>query len=504
MSMDPVRASAAPKRASRALLALLGLAALAASPITTAAVTTTSDPYVLPAAAGVQTRAILTVGESVPSEGASSYRLVGIPDGTGAYANGDGTLTWLANHELPATSGAVRDHGATGAFVSRWTLNSTTLDVSYGDDLIEQVATWNVATGAYNAPAQGVLLGRFCSADLPARSAFFNAASGQGYSGRIFMNGEEVGNEGRAFAHLADGAAAGTSYELPRLGKLSFENAVANPATRNKTVVAGTDDSTPGQVYIYVGRKTKTGSPVARAGLTNGVLYGIKVQSAPMEDRATGVGAASKPFSLHPFGDVSAWTGTQLDTASDAAGVTEFLRPEDAHWDPSHPNDLYFVTTDRFDPNKAVNDPATDGRSRLWRARFQNRMDPTAGGTITMLLDGTEPQQMLDNMTIDRSGHVLLQEDPGNQTYLAKIWQYTIATDSLKLIAEHNPAFFLASAGDARFITQDEESSGIIDAERLLGPGWFLFDVQAHRTNPDPELVEYGQLLALYNPDSAP
>ena len=47
-------------------------------------------------------------------------------------------------------------------------------------------------------------------------------------------------------------------------------------------------------------------------------------------------------------------------------------------------------------------------------------------------------------------------------------------------------------------MTQDEESSGIIDAEDMLGKGWFLLDVQAHNTNPDTELVEFGQLLAMY------
>ena len=33
--------------------------------------------------------------------------------------------------------------------------------------------------------------------------------------------------------------------------------------------------------------------------------------------------------------------------------------------------------------------------------------------------------------------------------------------------------------------TIDEESSGIIDAHEVLGKGWFLFDAQIHKTNPD-------------------
>jgi MYXO-CTERM domain-containing protein len=48
--------------------------------------------------------------------GGGTYRLAGIPDGMGAYDNGNGTFTLLVNHELGATSGIARAHGASGAF----------------------------------------------------------------------------------------------------------------------------------------------------------------------------------------------------------------------------------------------------------------------------------------------------------------------------------------------------------------------------------------------------
>ena len=51
---------------------------------------------------------------------------------------------------------------------------------------------------------------------------------------------------------------------------------------------------------------------------------------------------------------------------------------------------------------------------------------------------------------------------------------------------------------NSSFIIQDEESSGIIDARHILGDGWFLLDVQVHKTSSDPELVEGGQLLAMF------
>jgi len=60
---------------------------------------------------------------------------------------------------------------------------------------------------------------------------------------------------------------------------------------------------------------------------------------------------------------------------------------------------------------------------------------------------------------------------------------------------------FQPGLNPAVFITQDEESSGIIDAQQVLGEGWFLFVVQNHKASTDPELVE-GGLSRDDSPDS--
>jgi hypothetical protein len=52
------------------------------------------------------------------------------------------------------------------------------------------------------------------------------------------------------------------------------------------------------------------------------------------------------------------------------------------------------------------------------------------------------------------------------------------------VLAQFDPAQF--TSGAAGFITQDEESSGIIDAARFLGGGSFLFDAQVHKAIPRP------------------
>src|SRR5438034_10801125 len=105
---------------------------------------------------------------------------------------------------------------------------------------------------------------------------------------------------------------------------------------------------------------------------------------------------------------------------------------------------------------------------------------------------------MLDNVTIDRLGRIVMDEDPGNAARVSKIWVYPIATGEFFEVAHHNPAFFDSSIpNNPAFITQDAESSGIIDAADILGPGWFLLDVQAHKASHDTELADGGPLHTL-------
>jgi len=474
-------------RLRRTILICVLIASVTMTAKATRGPSSSASPYLLRAVPGVVTAAILTVGDAV-----GGYRLVGIPDGLGAFDNGDGTFTLLVNHEIRETLGIPRAHGAKGAFVSRWIIRKDDLAVVHGSDLIQNVATWNVAMGIWNVPAKGEAMSRLCSADLPPASALYDPATGLGYEGRIFLNGEEVSpvQEGRVFGHLMDG----TSYELPALGKASWENILAHPDTGSRTVVVGLDDSSgavAGQVYVCVGEKGASANPVEAAGLSNGELFGLKVTGFPTEPD-DGIPDETQ-FTLHRFGNVSSMTGAAIESASNANGVTAFKRPEDGAWDPSNSTDFYFVTTATF-----------TGPSRLWRLRFLDPAHPDWGGTISMMLDGTEGHHMLDNLAINRRGQVFLQEDPGipadNPNYLAVVWRYTIETDTLERVAQADADRFVAGPRPPFLGTQDEESSGIIDVSDILGEGWFLLDVQAPDPQAETELVAGGQLLALHVP----
>ncbi len=467
---------------------------------------TTTEPYLVPTIPGVEIISILTVGDSV-----GGYRMVGIPDGLGAFSSIGNQFTLLMNHEITTQRpGVVRAHGSNGAFVSRWTINRNTLKVLKGEDLTpspNHVFLWDPVHNEYT---QGTTQWqRLCSADLPAESALF--AKRRGTHERIFFDGEEVDdpNSARAWARIVTGPHAGEAWQLPRLGRMAFENAVACPYAQQKTVVIVTDDGNldtagvvanlPSEVYVYIGTKQENGHPIEQAGLTNGSLYGLKisVDGNPVTEESDlfGLGTSSPiragRFSLHNLGDVSNLTNFQLEAASINAGIARLRRPEDGAWDPrnTHKNDFYFVTTANITTN-----------CRLWRLRFDDIEHPENGGTIEILLWGDEGHRMLDNVTIDHHGRILMDEDPGNTPRVSKIWLYQIDTGEFIEVARHNAKFFdPAIPNNADFITQDEESSGIIDAEDILGEGWFLLDVQAHKVNTaDPELVEGGQLLALF------
>ncbi len=449
--------------------------------------TSSQSSYLFSTVPGAKFTAMMTVGDQV-----GGYAFCGIPDGVGAYDNNDGTFTMLINHEIGNTNGAIRAHGGRGAFVSQWVISKSTLAVQSGSDLIRDVKLFNATTLGYTTfnmanTIAGLNMGRFCSADLPAVSAFYNSITGLGTQDRLFMNGEEIGAEGRGFAHVATGNEKSTSYELPRMGKYSFENIVANPFRQNKTIAVGTDDATPGQVYVYIGTKQSSGNVIEKAGLTNGKLYGIAVSGMLTENNTTT--GVKTTFTLVDLGNVETMTGAALQTMSNNLGVTQFLRPEDAAWDPSSLTDLYFATTNAF-----------TAPSRLWKASFTDITNPELGGTIEAVLDGTEGQRMLDNIGIDNFGHVLMVEDVGNNAHLGRVLQYDIVTDKMTTVGSHDPIRF-STLGGANLLTQDEEASGIVDVQDILGQGMFLVVDQAHYALPG-ELVEGGQMLAYFNPDT--
>lgn len=478
---------------------------------------TTVSPYVVPSAPNVSIQSLFTVGDLTADNG---YRMVGIPDGLGAYRNGKKTEV-LMNHELQADKGIVRAHGQEGAFVSRVTLDQNGRVVK-GEDFIKTVQYFNFGTygdnlGTYQPTPAGTddaRFGRFCSSTLAASGTLFNPRTGRGTLERIYFANEEVGNEARSFGVNE----AGNAVELPRLGRFAWENTVPAARSGDTTLVMGNEDgsTTTSEMWAYVGTKERGQNKTVfeRAGLQNGESHVIAVS-----DGAGGTLASDAAFrAAHNKGDhvrfslsEVPWdaTGAAQNTEADVEG-TSFDRIEDGHWDPKNPNIYYFVTTQGGEGT--TQGTGNGGGGGLWRMTYDDVRNPDAGGTIELLLDGTEAINLVkpDNMTLDEHGNLLLQEDPGNVDAVARIVAYRIADGALGQVATFDPAQF--TTGAPAFLTKDEESSGIIDLEPLGYPaGSFLFDTQVHTSaglpaDPDPivdnpatadEYVERGQLLTL-------
>jgi autotransporter-associated beta strand protein len=487
--------------------------------------------YLTPTAPGWSATSLLTVGDAI-----GGYLMIGIPDGLGAYSNGNGTMTVLANHEIGTNQttgllqGTARAHGAAGGTVSKWVINTSTWQVISGGDFVTSPTNqmmWDTTANNWVArtASNPYAYLRPCAADLPKLEAFYDSVSGYGYNGRIFMNGEETGAEGKAFAWIVDGTEAGKVYELPHHGKYSYENNVArsnygvSPGAANllQTVVVGTDDTTPGEVYVYIGAKTNTGNAVQKAGLANGNTYGIKVTSAAgytgavTIENATGITGTFALAQIFTNATIAAKTGAQFQTESTLLGVTQFARPEDSNW--LDHDSLLFATT-----GATVNSIVVS--SKIYQLDFNSDATNgilTTGGNIKVLVDSAKltgkdgaKAASFDNITVGDDGLLYIQEDPGSKEYIAKHWvvnplagtQAQIEATAVQIFESDRNRF---TTGATQFQTIDEEHSGIVDITSIVNDGingskWFLVATQNHAAATGANaatLVEGGQFIAL-------
>lgn len=355
------------------------------------------------------------------------------------------------------------------------------------------------------APTNGesAAIARLCSGTTAARGQL-KAPNGYGTSTPIHFAGEESGAEGRAFAFLPDG----TAKQLPWLGRTSWENVIPAPNQSRTTLVMGTDDAGNGRLTAYVGTKLRKSKVVSYdafqlAGLENGTQYSIALPSGELTDAA--FRAAYDVGDQVPFTLVSVdadQTGAAQDVEAAGKGALLLNRIEDGAFDPSNPDDFYFLTTDGGEGS------TPGGGGGLWRLRYTDIEQPTLGGTLELLLDGTEAIGLgkPDNMGIDTDGNLLIQEDPGGDDFLARIVAYRISDGAIGEVATFDPALFDPAVAGPDLWTNDEESSGIFDASGLFGAGWWVFDAQVHTAAGLPagpgvdtveEYVENGQLLAM-------
>ena len=477
---------------------------------TTAANAVDKPIYVISSSSAATIKEIATAGDEL-----GSWIVPGTPDGMGAYKNSNGTITLLSNHEwalydaIPQS--LARAEGTYGSSISKLIYDPKTGRVTSGSNLIKDISYYNYTTGKWqedykgtapaNAPADGNFtysptsisrifangLNRFCSSYLaPAGSL---KSGSLGYAGAVYLTGEEgSGDWSRAFAFDMEGH----GIQLPAMGLLQFENLVVAQDTGKNTVVLMNEDNgaTTSQGYLYLGTKTSKGTFADKAGLTNGNLYTMAIADATTDNifRSTygkGKKAAVKFLQVNTdpkFGATSA--------AAQLVGTT-FSRIEDGEFDPNNHNIYYFITTESnknassTTPNPATPTVSRDGGA-LWKMTFKDVSNPLLGATVEMLLDGSEAPYLAkpDNLAVDEDGYLLLQEDPGGNDAVSRVIAYRLSDGAMKEVGTFDPQYF--SKTGAAFITNDEESSGVINVNSLLQKSksdpnsYFFFNAQVH------------------------
>ena len=141
------------------------------------------------------------------------------------------------------------------------------------------------------------------------------------------------------------------------MGLYSYENTLVAPTTGRTTVAIGTEDGIAGdnsQLRIYIGEKQASGTPVERAGLTNGHLH---VLDAADQTVTTDTGWRATFATRTPHSAVANevdWNQSGVAQNAEAAAQGLSLnRIEDGAFDPRNPNDFYFLTTEGGDTTPA-------------------------------------------------------------------------------------------------------------------------------------------------------
>ena len=319
-------------------------------------------------------------------------------------------------------------------------------------------------------------------------------------------------------------------------GRHNHENTVIVPGGWRRQIVdlSGDDTFTTtssperpnlSQLYMHI---TRNANSFVRG---EGTLFGFRVtgtQDGPVDPEDAGNNA--NDFFEIKLGD--RWTGEFIDVPEDVAhgttnklpqdaledwsneeNVFQFIRVEDIAYDPDDPRTLYFTDTgnsrlweEEESTGRLWRLPASDPRSGSATVPAQtstangrvfkmvlNASDPTvvdefsvmtdAGSGMPPVFNGPAPtpagqpvMRAPDNLDVGHDS-IMVQEDASN----AKIWMYPLATGPWTHVATVDQ--------DKNSATSDPgESSGIVDASRWLGAGWWALDVQGHARTPPPPL----------------
>jgi len=428
-------------------LDLLDLTALIAAPA--AASAGSFAPTMLKDVAGgpeLTFTSLLTNGEFTTGFDASSvYTPVGIFDGMGAFANGNGTYTLLVNHELGATGGyGYRLDGVAGTFTGA-RISSFLVDIDFDNDPSNGYQSRILQGGlaydrifldgsdvAISAVAELGAAGfkRFCSANLIEAGSF----GGRGFVDRVYLVGEEEFT-GVGGAFFALDVASRALHEVEGFGRGTWESATLIDTGNPNTVAVLLFDDAEAPLYLWVGTKstapgasflernglaTSQGSlytfvpelaDTGLAGLNSEDLLGVDLNT-PVAGRWVDLKALNPSYT-----ELSAGALRQLAAAN---GAILLSRIEDGDVNPANGQQAVFVATGTRGFNNG------DLYGNVYTIDFTKAFNPSgllaAGNTTPLrviydadrLADPTSGLRNPDNLAWGTDGFVYLQEDRAN------------------------------------------------------------------------------------------
>jgi hypothetical protein len=503
--------------------------------------TTSQGPMITPVAPGATYEPIITVGDTL----SSGYMFESIPDGISISANGKGTVDLYVNHETstvpfpynPTTGVGFNDF--TNSLVSKLRLHQKSGGVLQGSYAIESSENWQRFCSNFLATEEQGF-------DRPLLLTNEEGIDWVNRTGQAWPAVEGAPEARQIGAVVAIDEKTGQVRPIWGMGRHNHENSVPIPGYGKPVVLSGDDTfvSNPAQaqLYNYIADDSDAvwndeGDLYAFVSDAPGVddYYDFPVGSSMSvsgrfvkvpKDIATGhapdgteLMAADKGYPLPP--NDGSWqrgpTGLGIDGPqwvlehwgdTQAKPVFQFVRVEDIAYDrrPGMQNVVYVVDSGRGATSPGGN-AFTSSNGRVWKLVL-DPSDPTKVLSFSVLIEGDDaPVKAVneihqpDNME-STPNSLLFQEDPGSSQQFpigstdpaattARIWQYDLATGTMRVAAKVDQS---ADEGPTDVDSGPAgnlgawESSGIIDASSVFGPGAFLVDVQAGTLVIDEEV----------------
>ncbi|MGF1536041.1 MAG: alkaline phosphatase PhoX [Elainellaceae cyanobacterium] len=497
---------------------------------------------------------LVTIGETIPgttgdlnSSTAGDFQPTGILDGAGAIRLDDDTVRAFVNSELlhfegneytltQGTEDTSDDFTLLGGRITYFDINTSTFEIEdaglayntiingFGEVATDNTFQPDPTTTQGEEGTFDQLLGfsRFCSGGLVEADTF---GEGFGIVDNIYFAGEEDGGgfNNVGGANWALDVATGTIYQVPALGRGSWEN--TTPVDTGSTdFVAflladdqspfdfsgdGVDDVAP--LYLYVGQKDDSDPDdfLARNGLKDGKLYvfvpGENQDADPDNDVLNALDFNGAGSSLSGTW-VEIDNSQNLDLASDdgSTGFDEYgfptqanlftqanseevnalgvSRPEDVATNPNDGTQVVQALTgvDTFAVDEETGNGAdTFGQLLLIDTDFANLFDGASlddielSAEVTILYDGDEdPNRSLrspDNLDWADDGFIYVQEDEAEEDTLSGdevlFGQGAVNTNEASILRVDPTATAEEAAVGANVLTV-----GIIDRSQILDP----------------------------------